>query len=73
MLIWSKRRMQLHTSGRDDGETRLGATGRLFAAESASGVAGSVFPLPQETSAKARKSPIKWEKTRLILLFISTV
>jgi len=73
MLIWSKRRMQLHTSGRDDGETRLGATGRLFAAESAVGAAGSVFPLPQETNAKAMRSPTKWEKIRFVLLLILTV
>jgi hypothetical protein len=73
MLMWSNRRTQLHTSGREAGETRLGTKGRLFAAESTSGVAGSVLPLPQETSANARKSPIKWEKTRFILLLISTV
>jgi hypothetical protein len=71
--MWSKRRTQLHTSGREVGETRFGATGRLFAAESALGVAGSGFPLPQEASTNAKKNPIKWEKARFILLLIPTV
>jgi len=73
MLMWSKRRTQLHTSGRDVGETRLGVAGRLFAVPSAVGAAGGVFPFPQEASTRMRKSPIKREKFHCILLLIPTV
>jgi len=75
MLMWSKRRTQLHISGRDAGDTRFGAGGRLVGAESALGVAGSGIPLPQETSKNARRSPniIKRGKVEFILLFIVTV
>jgi hypothetical protein len=71
--MWSKRRTQLHTSGREAGDTRLGAKGRLVAAESAVGAAGGVFPIPQEASAKARMNPKIWANVRLILLLILTV
>jgi len=75
MPTWSKRRTQLHISGRDAGDTRFGAGGGLVGAESTSGVAGSGFPPPQETSKNARRSPniLKREKVEFILLFMITV
>ena len=57
MLMWSKRRTQLHTFGRDAGGTQFGAEGRLVAAESTSGVAGGGVPLPQDASMAVRRSP----------------
>jgi len=64
----------LHTSGRDTGDTRLGAEGRLVGTESASGAAGSGFTDPQADSASAKISPnTMLGKMDFILRFMLTV
>jgi len=74
ILMWSKRSTQSHTSGSDVEDARFKAGGRLVGTESASGVAGSGFPLPQEARSVVRRSPnISREKVDFILLFMVLV
>jgi hypothetical protein len=73
MLIWSKRRTHLQIWGREAGDTRLGAGGRLVGVETASGVTGGVALPPQEAKSKARRSPKKRQKLRFIVPFTSKV
>src|SRR3990172_8700429 len=74
MLMWSKRMTQLQICGRDAGDTRFGAGGRLVGvAEGTSGVAGGLIPPPQEASVSARKRPRKQDNIRFIFSFTPTV